>query len=151
MNSAIVTFRRSMPVERGNGQRGNAMFARTSAWMAIGAGALLIAWIVLHFGQFEFATVGPAAGSVLLLLGAVRTLRTQSGGLRLLCGAWGFACGMAWYGAVLRHSPVSAGHARGHRARTRECNRPGAGCSAPRKEEGRLRASPCPEGDFLRV
>jgi hypothetical protein len=73
------------------------MFAKASAWMAIGAGALLIAGIMLHFGQFEFAKVGPAAGSVLLLLGAVRTLRAQSGGLRLLCGAWGVACGMAWY------------------------------------------------------
>ena len=73
------------------------MFARTSGWMAIGAGVLLIAWIVLHFGQFEFATLGPSAGSVLLILGAVRTLRAQSGGLRLLCGAWGIACGMAWY------------------------------------------------------
>lgn len=73
------------------------MFARASALMAIGAGVLLIAWIALNFGEFEFATVGPAAGSVLLLLGALRTLRAQSGGLRLLCGAWGFACGMAWY------------------------------------------------------
>lgn len=85
------------------------MFARTSAWMAIGAGALLIAWIVLHFGQFEFATVGPAAGSVLLLLGAVRTLRTQSGGLRLLCGAWGFACGMAWYAPSYDIPPLVPG------------------------------------------
>jgi len=73
------------------------MFARASAWMAIGAGVLLIAWMMLHFRQFEFGSVGPAAGSVLLLSGAVRTLRAQTGGLRLLCGAWGFACGMAWY------------------------------------------------------
>lgn len=72
------------------------MFARTSAWLAIGAGVLIVVLILLRFGQFEFAAAGPAAGSVLLLLGAVRTLRAQSGGLRLLCGAWGFACGMAW-------------------------------------------------------
>jgi hypothetical protein len=78
-------------------REGNAMFATTSAWLAIGAGVLIVALILLRLGQFEFATVGPAVGSVLLLLGAVRTLRAQTGGLRLLCGAWGFACGMAWY------------------------------------------------------
>ncbi|MGH6950287.1 MAG: hypothetical protein ACREH4_05420 [Vitreimonas sp.] len=36
--------------------------------------------------------VGPAA--VLLVIGGLRSLRRQSGGLRLLTGAWGFAAGI---------------------------------------------------------
>ena len=37
------------------------------------------------------------AAAALLLLGAYRTLMAKSGGLRLLCGAWGVATGLAWY------------------------------------------------------
>jgi hypothetical protein len=73
------------------------MFAKISAWMAVAAGIVIAARTLLHVKQFEFGTFGPALDAVLLLLGALRTLRAQSGGLRLLCGAWGIACGLAWY------------------------------------------------------
>jgi hypothetical protein len=48
-------------------------------------------------GAPDFSSIGPIALALLLALGAHRTLRAMSGGLRLLCGAWGIATGMAWY------------------------------------------------------
>jgi hypothetical protein len=68
-------------------------FGMVSAWAALAMGAL--------FGvnaYFQFATGVSgwiyAATAVLLLLGAFRTLRKMSGGLRLLAGAWGIAAGV---------------------------------------------------------
>lgn len=71
--------------------------AKLSAWMAVAA-ALAIAGSILWRGDFsEFGVFGPLAAAALLGLGAYRTLTAQSGGLRLLCGAWGIATGLAWY------------------------------------------------------
>lgn len=68
-------------------------FGMVSAWAALAMGAL--------FGvnaYFQFATGVSgwiyAATALLLLLGAFRTLRKMSGGLRLLAGAWGIAAGV---------------------------------------------------------
>jgi hypothetical protein len=68
-------------------------FGTVSAWGALAMGAL--------FGvnaYFQFATgVSPwiyALAALVLLLGAFRTLRKMSGGLRLLAGAWGLAAGV---------------------------------------------------------
>ncbi len=68
-------------------------FGTVSAWGAVAIGAL--------FGvnaYFQFATgVGGWAYTVaalLLFIGAFRTLRKMSGGLRLLAGAWGVAAGI---------------------------------------------------------
>jgi len=71
--------------------------AKFSAWMALAAVAAICASLALQFSSLDFSAVGPIAAAVLLALGAVRTLRAQSGGLRLLCGAWGIATGLAWY------------------------------------------------------
>ena len=71
--------------------------AKISAWMALAAAAAIVGLILVQFGSLDFASVGPVAAAVLLGLGAYRTLRAMSGGLRLLCGAWGIATGLAWY------------------------------------------------------
>ncbi len=72
---------------------------RISAVLAIVAGiALAAAETWLNWGDWQpwpFFVVDYLAAAM-LLLGGVRTLRQQSGGLRLLCGAWGFTAGMAW-------------------------------------------------------
>ncbi|OQW59768.1 MAG: hypothetical protein A4S17_02415 [Proteobacteria bacterium HN_bin10] len=70
--------------------------AKISAWMALLAAAAIAASLALG-GVFEFSAVGPVAAAALLGLGAYRTLRAMSGGLRLLCGAWGVSTGLAWY------------------------------------------------------
>jgi hypothetical protein len=71
--------------------------AKISAWMALAAAAAIIGSLLLR-GEFsEFGVVGPIAAAALLSLGAYRTLTAKSGGLRLLCGAWGIATGLAWY------------------------------------------------------
>jgi hypothetical protein len=71
--------------------------AKISAWMAVAAAAAILAALVLR-GEFsELGVVGPIAAALLLGLGAYRTLRAMSGGLRLLCGAWGITLGLAWY------------------------------------------------------
>jgi hypothetical protein len=64
--------------------------------MALAAGAA-IAFALVTSNVSEFGAVGPIAAIVLLYLGAYRTLRAKNGGLRLLCGAWGVATGLAWY------------------------------------------------------
>jgi hypothetical protein len=69
---------------------------RVSAWLAVIAAAA-IGGSLLTGGRLEFSTAGPVAVAALLALGAQRTLMFKSGGLRLLCGAWGLAAGMAWY------------------------------------------------------
>jgi len=71
--------------------------ARISAWMAVLAAAAIAISVALNVARFEFATLGPIIAAALLCVGAWRTLKTMSGGLRLLCGAWGIACGLAWY------------------------------------------------------
>lgn len=64
-------------------------FGTVSAWAAAIAGAALAALASLQFsaGVVPWLTMLSAA---LLMTGAFRTLRKMSGGLRLLCGAWGF-------------------------------------------------------------
>lgn len=71
--------------------------AKISAWMAVATAAAILGALMLR-GEFaEFGVVGPIAAALLLGLGAYRTLRAMSGGLRLLCGAWGITLGLAWY------------------------------------------------------
>jgi hypothetical protein len=71
--------------------------AKTSAWLALLAASAIGISFALRGATFEFSAIGPIAAMVLLVLGAQRTLMTKSGGLRLLCGAWGIATGLAWY------------------------------------------------------
>lgn len=72
---------------------------RVSAVLAIVAGlSLAIAETWLNWGDWQpwpFFVVDYIAAA-LLLLGGLRTLRKQSGGLRLLAGGWGFTTGMVW-------------------------------------------------------
>lgn len=69
--------------------------AKASAWIALGAAAAIVVAVVVN--RFELGAIGPIIGALLLVFGAWRTLRAMSGGLRLLCGAWGVAAGLAWY------------------------------------------------------
>ena len=71
--------------------------ARISAWMGLAVAAAIVISIVLRGDFSDFGVVGPLAAAALLCLGASRTLTARSGGLRLLCGAWGVATGLAWY------------------------------------------------------
>lgn len=71
--------------------------AKISAWMALAAAAVIVLSIVLRGAFSEFGVVGPIIAAIFLGLGAWRTLNAMSGGLRLLCGAWGIATGLAWY------------------------------------------------------
>lgn len=71
--------------------------AKISAWMALLAAAAIAASLLLRGDFSEFGVIGPIAAAALLGLGAYRTLNAMSGGLRLLCGAWGIATGLAWY------------------------------------------------------
>lgn len=71
--------------------------AKISAWMALAAAAAIVVSLLSGGGFSEFGAVGPIAAALLLCLGAYRTLTAKSGGLRLLCGAWGIATGLAWY------------------------------------------------------
>ena len=71
--------------------------AKISAWMALAAAAAIAVSLALGLNHLDFGAVGPAIAAALLCLGAWRTLRAMSGGLRLLCGAWGVTFGLAWY------------------------------------------------------
>lgn len=71
--------------------------AKLSAWMAVTAALAIVGSVTLRGGLSEFGVLGPLAAAALLALGAYRTLTAKSGGLRLLCGAWGIATGLAWY------------------------------------------------------
>lgn len=64
-----------------------------SAWVAAG---MAVMFAVNAYFQFATGVSGWVyVGAALLLgLGAFRTLRRMSGGLRLLAGAWGFAAGV---------------------------------------------------------
>ena len=68
-------------------------FGTVSAWAAALAGAALAAYAMLWFsaGIVPWLIMLSAA---LLLTAAFRTLRKMSGGLRLLCGAWGLTAGL---------------------------------------------------------
>ncbi|MEZ5957612.1 MAG: hypothetical protein R3C27_10435 [Hyphomonadaceae bacterium] len=65
-------------------------YGTVSAWAAVAAGIAFALLAAAHFnaGFVSWLTI---LSAVLLLAGAFRTLRKMSGGLRLLCGAWGFA------------------------------------------------------------
>ena len=71
--------------------------AKTSAWMALAAAAAVAAALLMRGAFAQVGVIGPVAAVMLLCLGAYRTLTAKSGGLRLLCGAWGIATGLAWY------------------------------------------------------
>ena len=71
--------------------------AKTSAWMGVAVAAAIVGSIVMRGNFSEFGVVGPLAAAAMLCVGAYRTLTAKSGGLRLLCGAWGVATGLAWY------------------------------------------------------
>lgn len=68
-------------------------FGQVSAWMALAAGVLFVAGAALGLSAGESALAAMLAGA-LLLTGWYRTWRKQSGGLRLLAGAWGLAAGL---------------------------------------------------------
>lgn len=78
------------------GRRESGM-AKISAWMAIAAALAIVGSILARGAVAEIGVIGPIAAAALLCLGAYRTLAAMSGGLRLLCGAWGIATGLAWY------------------------------------------------------
>ncbi len=70
--------------------------AKISAWLAAAAAAIVLA-MAPYARALEFGAIGPLIAAALLGLGAWRTLTGRSGGMRLLCGAWGIALGLAWY------------------------------------------------------
>lgn len=63
-----------------------------SAWGAVVLGLLFVGFAGTST-HWSFATFAMFAIGVVLMIGAVRTLRKMSGGLRLLAGAWGLAAG----------------------------------------------------------
>jgi hypothetical protein len=85
---------------------------RTSALLALATGSILaVAETWLNWGDWQpwpFFVVDYLAAAM-LLLGGLRTLRQQSGGLRLLCGGWGFTAGMAWMAVALTWEQAGAG------------------------------------------
>lgn len=82
-------------------------FGTVSAWAAALVGVLLIAGGALQFSLPIVAVTGVTAGA-LLLLGAYRTLRKLSGGLRLLAGAWGVAAGLLAMGVRVGAASLAA-------------------------------------------
>ncbi len=68
-------------------------FGTASAWAAaaIGAAFAFSAAVQISDGVVPWLTM---LGAALLVTGAFRVLRKKSGGLRLLCGAWGFAAAL---------------------------------------------------------
>ena len=71
--------------------------AKISAWMAVLVAVTVLTSLVTDTDALGFGAIGPAGAALLLCLGAYRTLTAKSGGLRLLCGAWGISTGLAWY------------------------------------------------------
>lgn len=71
--------------------------AKISAWLALAAAAAIVIALARNAGSLEFGAAGPAIAALLLCLAAWRTLAQKSGGMRLLCGAWGLTTGLAWY------------------------------------------------------
>lgn len=71
-------------------------FGTMSAWGAVAVGLVLSGLTAMSFDGTSLAV--PAINGVsaaLLLIAAYRTLRKMSGGLRLLCGAWGLVAGLS--------------------------------------------------------
>ena len=91
---------------------GGLEMGRISALLALIAGAgLAIAETWLNWGDWQpwpFFVVDYLAAAM-LLLGGLRTLRKQKGGLRLLAGGWGFTAGMAWMAFFLTSAQNGAG------------------------------------------
>jgi hypothetical protein len=85
---------------------------RISAYLAIFTGtALSLAETWLNWGDWQpwpFFVVDYLAAAM-LVLGGLRTLRKQKGGLRLLAGGWGFTAGMAWMAFFLTWQQAGAG------------------------------------------
>jgi len=72
---------------------------KVSAWAAVGVGLALLVFAAFQIAQLSAGALDlrillPIGAGVLLLVGALRTLRKMSGGLRLLAGAWGLSLGM---------------------------------------------------------
>ena len=67
---------------------------RVSGVAAFLVGALYAGFAVLQWswGAFSWQLI---LAAVLLMTGSFRTLTRLSGGLRLLCGAWGFSAGLS--------------------------------------------------------
>jgi hypothetical protein len=70
--------------------------AKVSAWMAVFTAAAIAVSLAMN-GVSEIGAIGPIAAALLLGLGAFLTLTSKGGGVRVLCGAWGLATGLAWY------------------------------------------------------
>lgn len=71
-------------------------FGKVSAWAAIVVGLAFAALTAMSFDwQSPAVPLINAVSAFLLLLAAFRTLRKMSGGLRLLCGAWGLIAGLS--------------------------------------------------------
>jgi hypothetical protein len=66
---------------------------KASAWGALAMGAMFAVNAYLQFATGVSGWVY-AGTALVLLVGAFRTLRQMSGGLRLLAAAWGFAAGL---------------------------------------------------------
>jgi hypothetical protein len=86
-------------------------FGMASAW-----GAALMAAMFAVNAYFQLATGVPywiyAVVATGLGVGAFRTIRKMSGGLRLLAGAWGLAAGVLMLPlTVARSTPLSAAEA----------------------------------------
>ena len=66
---------------------------KISAWAALAMAAM---FAVNAYFQFATGVSGIlyAGIAIILVSGAIRTLRKMSGGLRLLCGAWGVTLGV---------------------------------------------------------
>jgi hypothetical protein len=72
---------------------------------------LAIAETWLNWGDWQpwpFFVVDYLAAAM-LVLGGLRTLRKQKGGLRLLAGGWGFTAGMAWMAFFLTWQQAGTG------------------------------------------
>ncbi len=82
---------------------------RLSALAAFAVGALLAGFsaVQLSWGVVSWQLM--LAGA-LLMTGSFRTLSGMSGGLRLLCGAWGFAAGISLAPMGEAFVPASAGY-----------------------------------------
>jgi len=71
-------------------------FGTVSAWAAVLVGLAFGALTAMSFDwQSPAVALINGISAILLLLAAFRTLRKMSGGLRLLCGAWGLIAGVS--------------------------------------------------------
>lgn len=71
-------------------------FGTVSAWAAVAVGLFFGALTAMSLDwQSPAVPLLNGACALLLLVAAFRTLRKMSGGLRLLCGAWGLVAGLS--------------------------------------------------------